>query len=157
MTQSRSTESHESMVKIRFQDPSSANTETLWARSIESNFYQLENSPFFAYGVSCGDVVEARIGNDEVLEYFRCVRKSGNRTVRVIFQDFRSSDPVAEEFLTELRSLGCSYEGMQPRMVSVNLPPKVDLGVVVGFLKQQPGLQWEYADPTYEQVTNRPN
>jgi hypothetical protein len=150
-------EKHEGMVKVRLCDPGGANTETLWASPIETNLYQLENSPFFAYGVSWQDVIEARLGDDQVLEYVRCVKKSGNRTVRIIFQDYRSTDPGAEEVLMGLRNLGCSYEGMQPRMVSVNVPPRVDLSLVADFLKQQSGLQWEYADPTYDQVASRVN
>lgn len=143
------------MVKVRFCDPSGANTETLWARPTEANLYQLDNSPFFAYGVSWQDIIETRLADDHVLEYVRCVKKSGNRTVRVIFQDYRSTDPGAEVVLRGLRSMGCSYEGMQPRMISINVPPRVDLGAIANFLKRQSGLQWEYADPTYEQVTSR--
>ena len=145
------------MVKIRFLDPGSANTETLWATPVEPNLYQLENSPFFAHGVSWGDIVEARFAKDKILEYVRCVRKSGNRTLRAIFRDLQTADAAAEAVLSELRKLGCSYEGMQPRMISVNVPPEVDLGVIVAFLKQQSGLQWEYADPTYEQIVDQPN
>src|SRR6266404_4301243 len=144
---------HEGMVKVQLSDPSGANVETLWARPIDTNLYQLDNSPFFAYGVSWRDVIEAKPdGDDQVLKYVRCVKKSGNMTVRIIFQDYRSTDPHADGILEGLRNLGCSYEGMQPRMISVNVPPNINLGVVVDFLREQSGLQWEYADPTYDQV-----
>jgi hypothetical protein len=152
-----SPESQKDVVKVRFQDPSSQITETLWATRIESNLYQLDNSPFFAYTVSWQDIIEARVGSDDILEYVRCVKKSGNRTLRVIFQDYPSTDPKAEEILAELCDLGCTYEGMPPRLISLNVPPKVNLGIVTDFLKRQYGLQWEYADPTYEQVTGRIN
>jgi len=150
-------EKYKGMVKVRLRDSSTANTETLWARPVDTDLYQLDNSPFFAYGVSWQDVIEARPGDDSVLEYVRCVKKSGNRTVRIIFQEYRSADPAAEETLTGLRNLGCSYEGMEPRMVSVNVPAGVDLAAVTDFLKRQSGFQWEYADPTYDQVANRIN
>lgn len=150
-------EKSEGMVKVRLAEPGGANTETLWARQIDTDLYQLDNSPFFTYGISWQDIIEAKLGHDHVLEYVRCVKKSGNRTLRIIFQDYRTSDAGAEEILTRLRSLGCSYEGMQPRMLSINVPPSVDLNAVVEFLKRQSGLEWEYADPTYEQVTRRVN
>jgi len=150
-------EKDKGMVKVRFCDPSGASTETLWAKRVDTNLYQVDNSPFFAYGVSWQDVIEARLADDDVLEYVRSVKKSGNRTVRVIFRHGRSTDPDAEEVLTGLRGLGCSYEGMQPRMVAVNVPPKVDLAAVTGFLKQQFDLQWEHADPTYEEVAGGVN
>ena len=34
--------------------------ETLWARQIGPERYRIDNIPFFVYGVSLGDVVEAR-------------------------------------------------------------------------------------------------
>jgi len=141
------------MVKIRLQGPQARDSETLWASPIADNLYRLENSPFFAYGVSWEDLVEAKPSEDQVLEYVRCVKKSGNRTLRVIFQNFRSSDEPAQAILKQLTELGGSYEGMRPRLVSVNVPPKVELQRVTDFLNNQSGIQWEYADPTYEQVT----
>ena len=98
-------------------------------------------------------MIEAKPSEDKFLEYVRCVKKSGNRTLRVIFQDFRSSDEPAQAILRQLTELGCSYEGMRPRLVSINVPPKVELQRVTDFLTDQSGTRWEYADPTYEQVT----
>jgi hypothetical protein len=74
-----------------------------------------------------------------------------------MFQDYRSTDPDADDVLEGLLKMGCSYEGMQPRLIAVNVPPAVDLSAVVEFLKRQTGLQWEYADPTYEQMTGHIN
>jgi hypothetical protein len=143
----------EGMVKIRFRGSDADDIETLWAVPVDTNLYRLDNSPFFAYGISWQDVIEARPGKDQFLEYARCVKKSGNRTLRMIFQDYQSDDQPAQEVLAGLRNLGCSYEGMQPRMISINVPAKVNLGAVTDFLNKQFGLQWEYADPTYGEVT----
>jgi hypothetical protein len=142
----------EAMVKVRLRGPHAGDVETLWAVPVDVNLYRLDNSPFFAYGVSWQDIIEARPADDQFLEYVRCVKKSGNRTLRVVFQDYRSEEQPAKEILRELRNLGCSYEGMQPRMISINVPPRVDLEEVTGFLTEQSGLQWEYADPTYEET-----
>lgn len=142
----------EEMIKVRLRGPHAGDVETLWAMPVDVNLYRLDNSPFFAYGVSWQDVIEATPGEDQFLEYVRCVRKSGNRTVRVIFQDYQTNDQPAQDILRELRNLGCSYEGMQPRMISINVPARVDLDEVTEFLSEQSGLQWEYADPTYDEV-----
>jgi len=75
------------MVKIRFRGPDPGDVETLWAVPVSGGFYRLDNSPFFAYGVSSQDIVEAQPGQDEFLEFVRCIKKSGNRTVRVVFQN----------------------------------------------------------------------
>ena len=145
----------ENMVKARLSDDAN-HTETVWATPVGLNLYCLDNSPFFAYGVSWQDVVEAKPDQHGVLEFLRCVKKSGNRTLRLIFQDCRSTDLGAQEILQGLRDLRCSYEGLQPRMISINVPADVDLSAVTGFLRRQSGLQWEYADPTYDQVTAGP-
>jgi hypothetical protein len=146
-------ESTAGMVKVRLRGPDVEDVETLWATPVDMNLFQLDNSPFFAYGVSWQDVIEAHPAEDQFLEYVRCVTKSGNRTLRVIVQDYRSDDQAAQEVLQGLKSLGCSYEGMQPKMISINVPPKVNLDEVADFLTRQSGLQWEYADPTYDEVT----
>jgi hypothetical protein len=144
-----------SMVKVRLKGPHAGDSETLWASPIADNLYRLENSPFFAYGVSWQDIIEAEPNRDRLLEYVRCVKKSGNRTLRVIFELFGSNDEPARAVLGHLSELGCSYEGMQPRLISVNLPPRVSMKVVTDFLNEQPALRWEYADPTYEDAMKR--
>ncbi|HEY2823362.1 MAG TPA: DUF4265 domain-containing protein [Candidatus Acidoferrum sp.] len=145
------------MVKVTFQDKRDAFTETLWATPVESNLYRLDNSPFFAYEVSWMDTVEAGPGGNGALEFVRCVKKSGNRTVRIIFQQYKSTDREAEVVLQRLRDLGCTYEGMPPKLISINVPSQVHLGDVTDFLKRQNGLQWEYADPTYDQIAGAVN
>ncbi len=141
------------MVKVRLHGPHLGDSETLWASPINHNLYRLENSPFFAYGVSWGDIIEAKPSEDELLEYVRCVKKSGNRTLRIVFHEFRTADEPAQVLLEKMRELGCSYEGMQPRMISVNVPPNVELQRVTEFLVAQSGVQWEYADPSYGEMT----
>jgi Domain of unknown function (DUF4265) len=150
-------EMQKDLVKIRFRDQQTDNTETLWATPVGGDRYRLENSPFFAYGVSWQDVVEARAGEDGVLDYVRRIEKSGNRTIRVIFPDYKINDHQGAGVLAALRDLGCTYEGMQPRLVSINIPPKVNLKSVTDFLNGRSGLQWEYGDPTYAEVTERIN
>lgn len=140
------------MVKVRLRGPHAGDVETLWATPVDGDHYRLENSPFFAYGVSWEDVVEAHPGDDNVLEFTRRVERSGNRTLRVIF-DYPSDDPRAEGILRRLREFRCSYEGMKPRMITINVPSWVDLDEVTDFLSGRSGLQWEYGDPTYEEVT----
>jgi hypothetical protein len=121
-------------------------------RQSKKNLYQLENSPFFAIGLSWEDTIEAKPGESGVLEYKQCVKKSGNRTLRIMFEEFRLNEDPAQHILNRLSEMGASYEGMQPRLVSLNVPPEVNLASVTDYLSGQSGIQWEYADPTYEQV-----
>lgn len=140
------------MTKVVLNGPNPDETETLWASPIGSNQYKLDNSPFFAYGVSWQDIVEAHGSGDSFPEFLAVVQKSGNRTVRIVF-DTNVYSPESEKVMAQLRDLGCTYEGMPPRLISVNVPPETELDVVAEYLTSSPGLQWEYADPTYEEVT----
>ena len=141
------------MTKVRLVGPRPSDSETLWATPLGGDLYRLENSPFFAYGVSWQDVIEAkRASESDLLEVERVTRKSGNRTVRVIFEGSRLGEATAQSALSQLTEMGCSYEGMQPRLVSVNVPQKVDLKEIARYLAAQPGIKWEYADPTYDEV-----
>ena len=142
------------MIKVQMCGSRPQDSETLWATPLGSNLYRLENSPFFAYGVSWLDIVEALKSDiSNTLEFVQCLRKSGNRTMRVIFEASRLTEAPAQEILRNLEAMGCSYEGMQPRLVSLNVPREVDLDVVAEFLTSQSGIEWEYADPTYDEVS----
>jgi hypothetical protein len=139
--------STDGMVKVGFRD-ADGDVETLWATPCGPNQYRLENSPFFAYGVSWEDVVLAEPEADDSIPFFiRVVEKSGNRTIRLRVPEHVTAKSSRRIF-DEIEALGCSYEGCEPQLVSVNLPPDVDLHVVVEWL-QESDLEWEYADPTY--------
>jgi hypothetical protein len=146
------------MVKIRMSD-AEGYTETPWASRIESNadLFRLENAPFYAYGVSYEDVVEARPLGPRVAdgvpmyEFVRVVRRSGNRTVRFNFGDEKADSPTGRRILDDIVGLGCSYEGMFGITMSVTIPAESDLQAVATYLTDT-GLRWEYVDPTYEQV-----
>ena len=75
--------------KVLFRVPNEdggADVETLWAYDLGSDNYKLDNLPYYAYGVSCDDVVLAPFDEDEEFPTFqKVVSKSGNRTIRIIF------------------------------------------------------------------------
>lgn len=60
--------------------------DTLWASPTDDGLYSLDNVPWYALRVSEGDVVEALPDENGRLEMKRVVRKSGNRTVRVLLE-----------------------------------------------------------------------
>jgi hypothetical protein len=139
----------DNLVKVLMQDGS--DVETLWAVPVGNDLYRLDNSPFFVYRVSWQDIVRAEPGADGVLTLVNVAEKSGNRTVRVIMQTCKTTSEEAKPFLNGLLDLGCSYEGFQPRLVSINVPVGVDLQTVADYLIDS-GHTWEYADPTYEDL-----
>ena len=124
--------------------------EWLWAEPLGAGRFRLESSPFFAYGLSHGDVVRA-LEDGEQPKLEEVERKSGHRTLRVALDaDWDLERPEVGRFLDELLDLGCSYEPMPPKIVAVDVPPELDVGIVVGRLQTQYRdgvLVWEWADP----------
>lgn len=146
---------HPTYAKILFRVPAedgSTIVETLWAEPVGEDLYCLDNSPFYAYGVSWRDVVLAPFDPAEKFACFSAIsRKSGNRTIRIRFDPPVAPGNSSDGMLQGLVGLGCSYEGANPGYMAVNVPPEVDLEVVRGFLNHG-NAQWEHADPTHEEL-----
>jgi Domain of unknown function (DUF4265) len=136
------------MVKVEFRDRHN-NSETLWATPLGRHRYRLENCPFFAYGVSWRDVVEARPPAKRELPLFvRVTKKSGHRTVRVILKPPADKSRKSAGVLKKLVQMGCSFEGADHAYIAIDIPPKVKLTSVAEYLIAS-GQEWEHADPTY--------
>jgi len=140
-------------VLIRVTNPDGPDeVETLWAFPLGDDLYRLDNHPFYAYGVSCSDVVYAPFSDEEQMATFlRIESKSGNRTVRVIVDPPFIDGNESEQLIHGLVSLGCTFEGANSVLFSINVPSKVDLGEIRQYLLDR-GAQWEHADPTYEML-----
>jgi hypothetical protein len=138
--------------KVLFSVPNedgTADVETLWATSLGNDQYKLDNSPFFAYSVSWQDIVYAPFDADQGFPVFQSVvLKSGNRTVRVVFDLPVEPGNASDEVLSGLVALGCDYEGAKGRYISVNIPPGVELSAVRDYLIKCDAT-WEHVDPTY--------
>lgn len=128
--------------------------ETLWADPLGDGLYRLDNLPWYAYRVSLGDVVEARPNETGQLEMVRIVRKSGNRTLRVILaigETDRAWTFESRQTIERLQAFGCSHEGANKVLVALNAPAAVDLTAVADLLTSS-GFEWEYADPPFEDL-----
>ena len=141
--------SDDKYVKIGIRDDD-GDVETPWAVSLGEHLYRIDNTPFFAYGISAGDVVEAMPEADGFLFFERVVRKSGHRTVRVMLPESAEVEP-GPTLLADIKRLGCTYEGAFSKLICIDLPPAVSLEAVAEHLTEM-GLEWEYADPTYEDL-----
>lgn len=127
--------------------------ETPWAEPVGHNLFRLDNMPFYAYGVSADDIVEAvPTEHDGVFQFVRVHQASGNRTVRVVLQDGRSTaDQDLQALLRAILDSGGAYEGATSRYLVVTAPPETDLNGLT-TLFDGAGVQWEYANPTYEEL-----
>jgi Domain of unknown function (DUF4265) len=129
----------------------SASVETLCAYDLGENRYKLDNSPFYAYGVSWGDTVLAPHDDAEGHATFHAVLvKSGYRTVRVMFDPPVKRGNASDVALKGLVKLGCEYERANAQYIAVSIPPNVDLARVVDYLVERKAT-WEHADPPYDE------
>lgn len=134
-------------MKVLFQEDE--NVETLWAEHVGADHYRIDNSPFWAYGVSWRDIVEAQPDPDGMLRFQRVIEKSGHRTLRLILKLPADKSEESQSILDGLNAIGATYEGMNPGYLSIDLAPHVPLEPVVEYLVSS-GQQWEYADPPYD-------
>jgi hypothetical protein len=133
-------------------DDGTAEVETLWAYDLGGDQYKIANCPFFAYGVSLHDVVHAPFDAGEGFPTFqRVLTKSGNRTIRVIFDPPVEAGNSSDKVLDGLRVLGCDFERANATCVVVNIPPVVDLDAVKSYLLAQ-DADWENADPSGDEL-----
>ena len=148
-------EPSEPNAKVLFRVPNEdggANVETLWAYDLGSGEYKLDNLPYYAYGVSCDDVILAPFDDDEQFPTFqKVVSKSGNRTIRIVFDLPFESGNESEALVNRLVTMGCDFEGANKKYIVINIPPLVELDEVAKELIDA-DVAWEYADPTYEEL-----
>src|SRR5262249_4817112 len=77
------------LTKVHVELPNHGATggESLWAKPLGDDLYQLDNVPFHAYGLNYGDVVRATEDSPELKPEIReVVRPSGHQTIRVFFE-----------------------------------------------------------------------
>ncbi len=126
--------------------------ETLWATPVGKDLFKIDNSPFYAYGVSWGDTVEAPWSDENGFPVFlRVVEKSGSKTVRVILDPPAENNNESQQVLDQVIALGCSYEGATRSYIAIDIPKEVDLSKIVKFLTERQ-VQWEHANPKYEEL-----
>ena len=97
--------------------------ESIWARPLGKNTYELRNVPFHAYDLNFLDVVEATATNSDLKPAVRrVVHRSGHRTLRVIFP---KSTPERERvpLLEALKDLKASMEGANESLFAIDIEP----------------------------------
>jgi len=110
-------------------------TESVWAERISTHRFRILNSPFFVFGVSYEDEVEAQ-PDGEVFRFVKVVRRSGRSTYRVILQGGRTAndEEFAERWLA-FREAGCTYEGANEKYIAVDVPRGADVIALYSLLE----------------------
>ena len=130
-----------------------SSAESMWAFQLENGTYQIDNIPFYAYGINYNDIVRVdasgKVGIPVVVEV---VAPSGHQTIRVIFPknvDRKKQEPVIEE----LEKLNVYIERAFSNFVALDIPPEVDYEQVRGKLNQLESdgiLEYETCEPRFE-------
>jgi hypothetical protein len=128
-------------VKVRFaldQDEDGwppVKSEGLWAVPLGGDQFRIDNTPWFARGISADDVVEAMAGSDGVLWATQRLESGGRQTIRVmaLLDGSLSGDP--EVVRAQFTPLGVTGEIAQHyRMVALDVPPGIALAPVKSLL-----------------------
>tara|TARA_Y100000588_G_scaffold383571_1_gene473187 strand:+ start:2852 stop:3328 length:477 start_codon:yes stop_codon:yes gene_type:complete len=94
--------------------------ESMWAEPLGNNIYRLENVPFFSYSLNFKDEVEAKPDEDGILEIEKVVKRSGNSTLRIIF-DKKVTREQQEKYIKIIRELDCSLERWDNTYLAINV------------------------------------
>jgi hypothetical protein len=111
--------------------------ESMWARPLANDHYEIRNVPFCAYGLNFGDVVLATASGPGLKPEIRSVaRRSGNRTLRL---NFDATVERARQIvvLNSLVARGVTVERANDRFVCLDVPPGADYQAVQALLADQ--------------------
>jgi hypothetical protein len=120
-----------------------ADYENLWVAATGNGLYRVGNIPFFATGISLGDIVEAE-PEGGLLRFRRVVHPSGHSTIRVIVYDKGEVAEVRELF----KGMGCSIEQSHiPGLIALDVPPSISLAQVQQTLAEGESQErWGYEE-----------
>lgn len=121
--------------------------ETVWAEQVGGDKYRLQNVPFYAYGVSFGDVVRAReIGGQLIVQ--DVLGRDGHSTCRVFLSEgVTSDDDRFKRVWQPLEAIGASYERANNRLFAVDIPAATDIYSAYELLKagEEAGV-WDFEE-----------
>ena len=124
--------------------------ERLWGGHCHDNVYEIDNSPFQAYGISLGDKVFVREHKGEL--YFSGVAERGRHsTYRVRLPPHRDHDYFLR-YWDALAALGCTFEGAsgEQRLYAIDIPDPERVADVYRILqKHEDDGVWAFEEAHY--------
>jgi len=96
-------------------------TESLWAKPVGDDLFEVASVPFLEYNLNLGDTVSCNV-EAHPPRVLRVVRRSGQETLRLIFLE-SATDKDIRSAVQHLRSVGAVIEPMAAgRAFSTSLP-----------------------------------
>ena len=129
------------LVKIAFASrhfKESGVAENVWAESLNGDRYRIRNSPFYALGFSFLDVVHAVMQTEDarIPVVSDVVLRSGHSTYRLFLEKGIDNNDEFRRAWEAVESLGCSFEGMNGKLLAVDVPPETDIFAVYRLFEQ---------------------
>src|SRR3954471_10271407 len=102
--------------------------ENMYTTDLGNDRFEVDNSPFYVYDVSCRDIISAD-WHDPKFIFRQVIKRGGHSTYRVRLP-FGKSHDYFMSLWTPLRKMGCTYEGSSAadrRLYSIDIPTGVDV------------------------------
>jgi hypothetical protein len=153
----------EGLVKVTFDLPEKDRriaSESLWAEPVGGNSYRLRNVPFYVYGYSEQDIVNAE-ENESRLTVTGIVERGGHSTYRIFLPGQTTEEQFNKEWVS-LGELGCTYERATKRLIAIDVPPHANVYAVYDVLQNgERDRLWEFEEGhcghPLRQTSDRPN
>ncbi|MFG6459071.1 DUF4265 domain-containing protein [Roseateles sp. BYS96W] len=144
-------EAKQTMVSFLSNEAGQAVVENMHAVPVGEDLYCLDNSPFYVYGVSFGDVVHAPMSDGRPV-FVGVMEHRGHSTYRVRLPAGSGHDDFAQHW-SPLEQLGCSFEGSgvsTRRLYAIDVPPTSDVVAVYKVLEDgESAGWWEFEEAHY--------
>lgn len=110
--------------------------ESLWAKPLGEDLYEIQNVPFCAYGLNCGDVVLATADSPDLKPEIRSVaRRSGQKTLRVFFGGDLSGKDKQKPYIEEIESMDAWVERAHSTVICINVNATGDYAAICAYLE----------------------
>lgn len=138
-------------VMIGFPLDENGEIENMYALKMRNGDYVIDNIPFYAYGVSCGDKVTAKHVCGRLI-FDKIKKRGGHSTYRVKLQPGANHGQFLARW-PPFDSVGCGYEGSdlgERRLYAIDVPSEADVERIYSWLEkgEQDGL-WDFEEGHY--------
>lgn len=127
----------EGLVKIHlsfYDDIFEVGGESVWAKPLGNDLYEIRNTPWSTCEVNWGDIVKAVAeANDKKPEFQEVVSASGHRTLHIFFFEQCPTEEKSR-ILAELKTWRASCENADGRLYAVNIEPGGDFESLCDYL-----------------------
>lgn len=123
-------------------------SETVWAETLPTGHFRLRNVPFYARGLSFGDVVATRETEESPCTFDRVIERSGHSTYRIRLSEAVSlEDLTFDRYWQPLEAEGCTYERGTERLIAVDVPDHAHIHRVYELLaKGEEAGAWSFEE-----------